>query len=283
MKHSDDQLQLRIQEKEEEAWLRCRGIFSVSYLRQHVAKSEHFPSVQEAEPIYNKLKARWLQNLPGLRKRKEAYTRTQFLDPSLRDLGWFFIPEQDLPSVTITRKRPDYCLFGDEETQQRAAKQDHPTDIFRESASVLEAKKAGHSLDKVSEEETPGWFPSQQVQDYLHHATDATGQRFFNWAILTNGNEWRLYCEQAPVDAYFAFHLAEEQHFCSLEDFRFFLALFRPQAFVRVEGRCLLDDIRENRPQPPDRTRRPTSASGSSTCSRIWPTASATQRRQQDH
>ena len=197
MKHSDDQLQLRIQEKEEEVSLRCRGVFSVSYLRQHLADSVYFPSLQETEPIYAKLKARWQENLPGFRRRKEAYTRTHF---STRrwELGWFFIPEQDLPAKTITRKRPDYCLFGDEDAQRRAAKQDHPTDVFRESASVLEAKKWRHSLDEVSEEETPGWFPSQQIQDYLRHAKDATGQRFFNWAILTNGNEWRLYCEQAP-------------------------------------------------------------------------------------
>ena len=84
-------------------------------------------------------------------------------------------------------------------------------DVFREAATVLEAKKVEHSLDKVSERETPGLFPSQQVQDYLHKAKDGTGNRYFNWAILTNGNEWRLYCEQASTDAYFAFHLAHHR------------------------------------------------------------------------
>jgi hypothetical protein len=103
-----------------------------------------------------------------------------------------------------------------------------------------------HSLDEISHSETPGWFPSQQVQDYLRNAKDNTGQRFFNWAILTNGNEWRLYCEQAANDACFAFHLANGGVFCSLEDFRFFFALFRPQSFeLDEEQRCLLDKIRE--------------------------------------
>lgn len=240
------QLNLNIRTETEAAWMSCRGIFSLSYLRQHLANSAHFPSVQEAEPIYAKLKTRWQDNLPGLRRRKEAYTRTQFLDPTLREMGWYFIPEADLPVKTVTRKRPDYCLFEDEQAQQRAAKQDHALDVFRESAAVLEAKKVLHSLDKVSEVETPGWFPSQQIQDYLRHAKDATGHRFFNWAILSNGNEWRLYCEQAPVDAYFAFYLADDQHFCPLEDFRYFLALFRAVALTRTDGRCLLDDLREN-------------------------------------
>ncbi len=111
---------------------------------------------------------------------------------------------------------------------------------------VLEAKKVNHSLDEVSDNETPGWFPSQQVQDYLHKAKDKTGQRYFNWAILTNGNEWRLYCEQSQTDAFFAFHLACEEEFCSLEDFRLFVALFRPQSFEPNEQRlCLLDQLRE--------------------------------------
>jgi len=85
--------------------------------------------------------------------------------------------------------------------------------VFREAATVLEAKRVQHSLDDVSGNETPGWFPSQQVQDYLRNAKDKTGQRYFNWAILTNGNEWRLYCEQAANDSYFAFHLAHEEEF----------------------------------------------------------------------
>lgn len=144
------QLDLNIRTETEAAWMSCRGISALSYLRQHLAKSGDFPSVLEAEPIYAKLKARWQQSLPGLRKRKEAYTRTQFLDPTLHDLGWFFIPEQDLPAKSVTRKRPDYCLFGDEHAQRRAAKQDHPIDVFRESAAVRrEARPPDGSVSSV--------------------------------------------------------------------------------------------------------------------------------------
>ncbi|HZL77619.1 MAG TPA: hypothetical protein VFC17_02115 [Candidatus Limnocylindrales bacterium] len=181
-----------------------------------------------------------------MRTRKEAYTRTEFLDPVLKEIGWTFIPEQELPSKGVTRKRPDYCLFLNDEARQRAAKETETADVFREAATALEAKRVQHSLDEVSDSETPGWFPSQQVQDYLRNAKDKTGTRYFNWAILTNGNEWRLYCEQAANDAYFAFHLAHEEEFCPLEDFRLFLALFRPQSFEQdTERLCLLDSLRE--------------------------------------
>lgn len=240
------QLALPILSDGEEAGLLCRGVFSTTYLRQHFARSAECPSVEEVRPIYEELKALWEQERVALSKRREAYTRTQFLEPVLSRLGWQFIPEEKLPGRTPTRKRPDYCLFLSEEARRRAAQQADTVDVFREAATVLEAKKVHHSLDAVSDTETPGWFPSQQVQDYLHKAKDATGRRFFNWAILTNGNEWRLYCEQAAADAYFAFHLARGDQFCALEDFRLFYALFRPQAFAQdPQGQCLLDQLRE--------------------------------------
>jgi hypothetical protein len=136
-------------------------------------------------------------------------------------------------------------LLADEETERRAAGES-ATDVFRASLSVLEVKKAKHSLDKVSTKETAGWFPSQQIQDYLRWATDGTGRRFFRWAILSNGNEWRLYCYDAAPDAYFSFTLAHDTQFCPLEDFRLFASLLQPSAFTRDErGRCLLDEFRD--------------------------------------
>jgi hypothetical protein len=240
---SVNQLDLISDDGPNEGWWTCQGIFTRPYLRQ-LANSEHLPSADEVRPLFEKLKTRWLDNLPGLRRQGEPYTRTKFLDPTLLDLGWHFIPEKNLPHGK-TRKRPDYCLFGEEETERRVAASD-ATEIFRASSTVIEAKKVYHSLDEVSDRETPGWFPSQQIQDYLKWATDGTGRRFFRWGVLTNGNEWRLYCWDAAPDAYFVFHLAHREQFCSLEEFRLFVALFRPAAFDRDEqGRCLHDAIRE--------------------------------------
>jgi hypothetical protein len=71
----------------------------------------------------------------------------------LAELQWIFIPEQDFPSKSITRKRPDYCLFLNDQSRQRAAKEPETADVFREAATVMEAKKVEHSLDKVSENE----------------------------------------------------------------------------------------------------------------------------------
>ena len=144
------QLSLGIQDLEQSAACVCRGIFSPNYLQQHFAKSEGFPTPDEARPIYEQLKKRWLEDYVGLCKRKEAYTRTQFLDPLLDKIGWRFIPEQDLPSKSVKHKQPDYCLFLDDEARQRAARESETADVFREAAAVLEAKKVQHALDEKS-------------------------------------------------------------------------------------------------------------------------------------
>lgn len=240
------QMSLGLHDPDSAGAMQARGIFSVSYLRRHLAASPHLPTAAEVCPLFEKARDLWLKNYAGLTKRNEQYTRTTFLDPVLGDLGWHFIPEQKLPAIGPTRKRPDYCLFEADEGKTRAAEFADIASIFGMASTVLEAKKVNHSLDKVSDRETPGLFPSQQVQDYLHAARDGTGRRFFDWAILTSGNEWRLYCERAAADACFVFHVAEDDSFCDLEDFRFFVALFRSSAFSRdARGSCLLDTLRE--------------------------------------
>lgn len=245
--HSSGQLGLGLVGHVEAMDIDCHGLFSAIYLRKFLPSTPEYPSAAEIQQLYETVKTRWLKNWLGMAKAREAYTRSQFLDPLLKELGWHFLPEQDLPAGTAgLRKRPDYCLCRDEAAVTAAAEAGLPTEAFRFASTVLEAKKVHRALDTVSKDDTPGWFPSQQVQDYLRHAKDATGARFFDWAILTNGHEWRLYCERAAADAFFSIELGRDEEFCSLDDFRLFVALFRPQAFERrPDGRCPLDDIRD--------------------------------------
>ncbi len=140
-KSSGGQLSLGIQHDGQSAAFVCRGIFSANYLKEHFARSENFPKTDEVRPIYERLKTRWHENYIGLCKRKEAYTRTEFLDPLLKEIGWEFIPEQDLPAKGVTRKRPDYCLFLTNDARQRAAQQSETADVFRDAASGLGSEK----------------------------------------------------------------------------------------------------------------------------------------------
>ena len=221
------------------------GLLSMAYIARHLQESPGFPSLADTTSVYEQIVGLWRENVAALRRRNEAFTCYTFLEPVLDQLGWRRIPQQSMPGNMGTRKRPDYCLFSSDEMFRSASAADAQT-LFRLSATVLEAKAWGHPLDRLSDEETPGWFPSQQIQDYLNRAKDVTGRRFFNWAILTNGIEWRLYSERSAVGAFFAFHLVRDGQMCSAEEFRTFVTLFRASAFDRAEdGSCLLDSVQE--------------------------------------
>jgi hypothetical protein len=136
---ADGQLDL-IASPPEGGWWRCHQLFTPSYIRQHLLSRVEAPSADDAQALYEFIRARWTEKLPAMRRRREPFTRSDFLDPVLREMGWQFIPEESLPD-TQTRKTPDYCLFGDVETTARAAA-GSGTDIFRAAHTVLEAKKA---------------------------------------------------------------------------------------------------------------------------------------------
>ena len=173
-KKHPDQLDFALPREELSGALHSRGLFSSNYLQRHFGHAADFPPVAEIETLYRDVRALWEEKLPGLANphRNEAYTRTAFLDPLLKLLGWHFIPEANLPHGP-TRKRPDYAIFHDDSRSGLAAAAADATDIFRLAETVLEAKRWEHSLDRVSSSETPGWFPSEQIQDYLRHARDA--------------------------------------------------------------------------------------------------------------
>ncbi|MEI6278288.1 MAG: hypothetical protein WCQ16_02750 [Verrucomicrobiae bacterium] len=240
-----DQLGLNLRGEGFEGRLEARGVFSTAYLARHLRNAPDFASENDVATAFREIAEIWRLRLTALGRQNEAFNCSSFLEPILDRLGWIRIPQQSMPNDFATRKRPDYCLFTSE-SDFTAASEAGANTLFRLGATVVEAKKYGHPLDQLSNNETPGWFPSQQIQDYLNHAKDANGRRFFNWAILTNGSEWRIYTDRSTVGAYFSFHLVRSAQFCSLEEFRVFFTLFRARAFERgADGLCFLDSVRE--------------------------------------
>ncbi len=121
---------------------------------------------------------------------------------------------------------------------------DTPADgRYSTAISLCEAKRYGHNLGGVSQKETPGRFPHQQINEYLRDAIDTSlNKPFFNWAILTNGREWRLYYRFAQSHSYFSFNL--EQGVLKRDHFKYFWNLFNANSFIQDnEGLCILDRI----------------------------------------
>lgn len=217
----------------------CKGVFSRGYL------SKLGDKLIDDQARYRAIDELLGSNRAGLVKGSESYTRTHFIDKILARLGWEFLTEETLRGFTGACKKPDYSLYPNRDSLDAAATAPQDTDAVRLALTVLEAKRFRHPLDAISKKETPHLFPCQQIQEYLRLARDERGQRFFDWAILTNGNEWRLYTERSSADAYFSFTLVNpDGSLCSPEDFRLFCKLFGPEAFARrSDGTCELDDL----------------------------------------
>ncbi len=218
------------------------GIFSEHFIRSRLKNSPLWPKDEFAKPLHDYISDLWKKKHITLGKANEELTKREFLEKIFDKLGFAFLPFGKLPT-TDKRQEPDYLLFHDNETKEKAF------DLglsgqYRLAITLLEAKKVNHPLDAVSKKETPGRFPHQQIKDYLNYATDDLGTPFFRWAILTNGGIWRLYNRDSRPSAFFQFRLAGEKYFCSYEDFKVFLTLFRPKAFIIVDGVCPLDEIR---------------------------------------
>jgi hypothetical protein len=222
------------------AW-KAHGIFSDHFISTRLKDASTWPkSTDEVREAHNGLQELWGKRYVGLAQNEET-TRREFIDLVLEQLHFSHRSSLDLP-VSQQRRTPDYLLFQDEATKDKVF--NSPISVQYSSAvGLLEAKKAFLPLDALSTNETR--FPHQQVRDYLDSAADGSGRAYFRWGILTNGNEWRLYCRDAHPSAFFAFYLAGDGGtFCTEEEFYTFLALFSPQAFLIDDGVCLLDDIR---------------------------------------
>lgn len=220
-----------------------RGIFSDHFLKTRLHQAPSWPKNDDTiRPIYDYLLELWHRRHVGLEKGNEETTCREFLEPVLSRLGFSCLYKEDLPA-SASRMVPDYLLFSDEETKESAFDSDAPAK-YEAATSLLEAKKVGHPLDAISKSEHR--FPHQQVRDYLSNATDQIGRPYFRWAILTNGNYWRLYCRDARPDAYFEFRLAgPKTNFCHFDEFKAFITLFSSSVFVETDGICLLDQIRQ--------------------------------------
>src|SRR5687768_14711162 len=93
----------------EQMGIECRGVFSAIYLRKFYPAVSDFPSASDVNQLYDTVRSRWLKHWLGMAQQNEDYTRTQFIDPVLKELGWHFIPEKNLPhGQSGLRKRPDY-------------------------------------------------------------------------------------------------------------------------------------------------------------------------------
>jgi type I restriction-modification system DNA methylase subunit len=212
------------------------GLFSDHYLRTRLRLNEWWPSDAAASPIWEFCKALYEKRAFALGKYgNEMGARQEFIDKIIEKMGFAWSDNLRLPE-TQQELEPDYLLYASAEAKEAVLDQE-AGQRYRAAVAILEAKKFGHPLSQRSRSQQR--YPHQQIRDYLNEA------QALAWGILTNGNEWRLYCRDTKPSHFFAINF--ELAIRSLDEFKVFLALFSPAAFGRdAQGKCRLDQVRES-------------------------------------
>jgi len=128
----------------------------------------------------------------------EAQTESLVINKVLVELGW---GDDFLPQVNLSGKRrqdvPDCLLFADGTRKALAIAEAKDDRRYRHGLAILEAKRWFRPLDRGdSTEPTDPDAPSSQMLRYLSRA-DVVSDRAVKWGMLTNGNVWRLYWQDA--------------------------------------------------------------------------------------
>ena len=174
--------------------------------------------------------------LSGSEGPNEAVTEQELIRPVLELLGWAdYLPQQ---GATRNEDVPDYLLFTDAASKERAAGRTNPEERFRDAIVVEESKRFGLPLnardrDDVRQSRTP----HGQILRYLSTADIESDSRI-RWGFLTNGGLWRLYDYRARPRAtgYFEVDLGEMLGSGGEDGLRLFYLLFRRDSFTPQQG-----------------------------------------------
>ena len=174
--------------------------------------------------------------LSGSEGPNEAVTEQELIRPVLELLGWAdYLPQQ---GTTRNEDIPDYLLFTDAASKERAAGRTNPEERFRDAIVVEESKRFGLSLDARDRDAgRQSRTPHGQILRYLSTADIASESRV-RWGFLTNGGLWRLYDYRTRPRAtgYFEADLGEMLASRGEDGLRLFYLLFRRDSFTPQQG-----------------------------------------------
>ncbi|MDP2370207.1 Eco57I restriction-modification methylase domain-containing protein [Rhodoferax sp.] len=128
----------------------------------------------------------------------EAQTESEVIYKVLVELGW---GDDTLPQVNSDPKGreavPDCLLFANSAKKAAALTETKDDRRYRHGLAILEAKRWLRPLDRGDGKDAfdPD-APSSQMLRYLSRV-DVASDRAIKWGMLTNGNVWRLYWQDA--------------------------------------------------------------------------------------
>ncbi|MBE9501031.1 MAG: hypothetical protein KAX23_00845 [Dehalococcoidia bacterium] len=220
-----------------------RGLFSHHFLQARLPEWKEWKIDAELTPFRESLLSLYESKKSILPHLNEAQTELEFVQPVLDLLGYANSYIVQAPTKVGRRtNRPDYALFPDEATKDKAYTKIKNND-YTQCIGIADAKYWERELDlaKSSGRDTfTNQNPSFQIAGYL------TGTRQ-NWGILTNGRLWRLYSTKShlPLGNYYQVDLVQLLEEAPVGFLKYFYVFFHKQALLQVDGKSLLDRILE--------------------------------------
>jgi len=214
-----------------------QGLFSDHYL-EHYLPPLTPDEAQDAQRLRDEIAQLLTKAVAQAAGKKEANVEHVLIRPALAKLGFVLEPQPPLPTAEAALA-PDYALFADDEQKATAGKHYRKPEYFAHVLALAEAKKWGLSLGATQAKKPRArpTHPGAQLRQYLAES----GVR---WGILTNGQVWRLYEQDASRGGqrFYEVDLFALSRQADPDAWRYFYQFFRRQAFERdPEGRCVLD------------------------------------------
>ncbi|MBI3754456.1 MAG: hypothetical protein HY266_10525, partial [Deltaproteobacteria bacterium] len=234
-------------EQKELFFLNNQNLFSNNYLEHRLpAASLWKEQGEKAGEVFDSIKKLYEAVKPlKLGSGEEAGIEEKFIRPVLKTLGYEF-DVQPRTQRGYKKKRPDYALFKDSASYEEARKEkDDIPRFFTHPLTILEAKSWGRRLNDTDPKDALDTRdPTAQTVKYLDDVYHASQGRI-QWAILTNGKEWRLFYYRAASRSgnFFEINLENIIRENDREKFLYFYLFFSRDAFIPdlATGKTWLD------------------------------------------
>jgi len=215
------------------------SLFSGYYLDERIYDLDDWNCDTEAREAFEDLQTLWDLERDLVNSYNEDELLDAWIDEVLDVLGFGTLSETTLPD---SGGYNDRLLFDSDDTRRQAAerKRDGNTEAaYNLSAAILEAKQWDADFTKRFSETRSYRDASHQLKYYLEHTPED-----LQWGILTDGRKWRLYgTKDYATEIYYEVDLPELLDSGTLEQFKYFYAFFRPEAFHETAGTSFLDTV----------------------------------------
>jgi len=215
------------------------NLFSNYYLDERVADLDAWDCDDEAQAAFERLQRLWELEGDLCPSYKEDELLDSWIDEVLDALGFGTMTETTLPGGGGYNDR---LLFESDDDRREGAlrkKEGEPGAMYGTAAAVLEAKQWDADFSARFSEQRSYRDASHQIKYYLEHTPEQ-----MRWGVLTDGRKWRLYgTKDYATETYYEVDLPELLTSGSVEQFKYFFAFFRPEAFRETAGTCFLDTV----------------------------------------